>query len=108
MNHWSILQQNAQKYLKNKEIYKSPIRNNEYEIVRVEDQKIIIKKLSVNKNVSLSKDIVDRAGEKLKSKKRIPKTELIHSSVVRETTFIQLHPNARWDKFSKEFYWEAD
>lgn len=105
MDHWKIFKQNAQRELDSKTVFHSFVQQRQYRISGIQDDRILIDRLSGGQTAGFKKYEVLNAIETLMNQKRIKKSELIHS-VVREVMLVHLHPFVDWDKKSNELIWK--
>lgn len=107
MNDWMIFQNQATKSFISETIWKSFKREKQYKIISVEEERIVVQRLSGGNNAHFTKGEALRALERLKLHGRIKKGDLIHTAV-RETMLVHLHPSVYWDSKSKEINWKED
>jgi hypothetical protein len=104
MNDWAVIKNQATKSLIAETIWKSFVKERLYKIIKVDNSRLIIARMSGGENASFTKGEALRAIDQLRTKSRVKRSHLIHS-VLRETMLIHLHPSVYLDETSREIYW---
>lgn len=107
IENWEIVKKEATIGLRKETIYKSFIQERLYKIINVQEDRIVIERISGGKPANFTKGEVLAAIKELKLNKRIRKGELIHS-VIREAMLVHLHPSVHWDSTTHEVYWSEN
>jgi len=105
LDHWQILHTQAKKAQQAEIEWTSFIEKRRYRFMAVEDDRIIIQRISGGNDAIISKKSANTAIERLRIAGRLPKTQLF-PSVVGETTLIFLYPAIHWDYKNREIYWK--
>lgn len=105
MTDWELIYMQASKFKQTDDVWTSFIEKKQYRILTVEESKIVIKRISGGNDAELTKKRATDSINKLKSAKRLNKTELI-SQVACEVALIKLHPSIHWDESNQQIFWE--
>jgi hypothetical protein len=97
---WNQIEQSAQKALITDMLFHSLKEGRSYKVLRVEKEKLILKRVSSGQNSTLTKNAVLKAIQRWNDNKGKPmrRRGLIEKPVIKETTLVLFHPQLTWDE----------
>jgi hypothetical protein len=94
---WLLIKSNAVKAMYVNMVFKSLVQERSYKVLNVQDDVIVIQRISGGNNELLSEATVIRAIQALNENNGImQRRALISPTVAEETTFVLFHPQLTW------------
>lgn len=104
MNNWEIILSQARKNLTQQNIWTSFIEKRQYQVESVNENRIVITRLSGGQSSVLTQSTCETAIAQLNKQNQIRHGHLIRN-VAKECALIQFHPNIFWDEAAGNIVW---